>query len=325
MPEIVKREDVSAQLMESVLLQGDLSKLSPADRVSYYRMVCESLNLNPLTRPFEYITLNGKLTLYAKKDCTDQLRQIRGISIRIVNREEIEGVYTVTARATAPDGREDEDCGAVTIGKGEARAIALMKATTKAKRRVTLSICGLAMVDESEVEVDADHPISVKARANAKRAEAEQYVETKRQVAAKVAETPPDEPPEQIASVTKKAPMPGWKLDIVRKLQELKAELGAVEYYAILEKHKVKKSTDIADRQTGQTILRDMANRLNDIKLELQDQDVEGLLGKSLERFVDELPEITPETPSSARVWLKTADGPIAYHVNSDCTAWSKA
>jgi hypothetical protein len=35
---------------------------------------------------------------------------------------------------------------------GEARANAMMKAETKAKRRVTLSICGLGMLDETEVE-----------------------------------------------------------------------------------------------------------------------------------------------------------------------------
>jgi hypothetical protein len=44
--------------------------------------------------------------------------------------------------------------GAVSIVNvnGEARANAMMKAETKAKRRVTLSICGLGMLDETEVE-----------------------------------------------------------------------------------------------------------------------------------------------------------------------------
>ncbi len=36
--------------------------------------------------------------------------------------------------------------------KGEARANAIMKCVTKAKRRVTLSICGLGMLDETEVD-----------------------------------------------------------------------------------------------------------------------------------------------------------------------------
>ncbi len=72
----------------------------------------------------------------------------------IVGRELVDGVYVVTAQARTPTGRTDESIGAVTIDKltGEARANALMKTETKAKRRVTLSICGLGMLDEAEVD-----------------------------------------------------------------------------------------------------------------------------------------------------------------------------
>jgi hypothetical protein len=143
-----------AAVMERVLLAGDLSKLTPADRVFYYQKVCESVGLNPLTRPFDYLILNGKLTLYAKRDATDQLRRIHGVSITIKARENLQGVYVVTANARDKSGREDESTGAVTITNlsGDALANALMKAETKAKRRVTLSICGLGMLDETEIE-----------------------------------------------------------------------------------------------------------------------------------------------------------------------------
>ncbi len=140
--------------IENVLINGDLATLKPEERVIYYNRVCESTRLNPLTRPFEYIKLNGKLTLYARKDCTDQLRAVHGISIRITGREKIGDVYIVTASATSKDGRCDESTGAVNISglKGEAMANAFMKAETKAKRRVTLSIAGLGLLDEHEVE-----------------------------------------------------------------------------------------------------------------------------------------------------------------------------
>ncbi len=139
--------------LEQVLIGGDLSKLNPQERVMYYKAVCESVGLNPLTKPFEYITLNGKLTLYARRDATDQLRQINKVSINILSREVVEDCYVVTARATTPI-RQDESIGAVSIVglKGEARANAMMKAETKAKRRVTLSVCGLGMLDETEVD-----------------------------------------------------------------------------------------------------------------------------------------------------------------------------
>ena len=148
---------VSAQqgaMLEQVLIGGDLSRLKPEDRVMYYKQVCESTGLNPLTKPFEYITLNGKLTLYALRSCTEQLRKIHGVSILIVSREVVEDCYVVTARATDAKGRNDESIGAVPIAgvKGEARSNAMMKAETKAKRRVTLAICGLGMLDESEAD-----------------------------------------------------------------------------------------------------------------------------------------------------------------------------
>jgi len=144
----------TAAVMERVLMVGDLSKLSAAERVSYYLQVCDSLGLNPATRPFDYITLQGKMQLYARRDAADQLRRRDKISITITAREKVDDVYVVTARATAPDERTDEAIGAVPLAglRGEALANAFMKAETKAKRRVTLSICGLGFTDESEVD-----------------------------------------------------------------------------------------------------------------------------------------------------------------------------
>ena len=147
------------KIVEQVVLHGDLAELSPKDRVAYYARVCESLGLNPFTRPFEYIRLNNKLTLYARRDATDQLRSLKNVSITIPSRELIDGVYVVTAKASMPAAdeatgeRTDESTGAVDISslRGDFRANAMMKAETKAKRRVTLSIVGLGWLEESEV------------------------------------------------------------------------------------------------------------------------------------------------------------------------------
>lgn len=142
-------------IMEQVLIRGDLASLTNAERARYYIRVCQSLGLNPLTKPFDYIPLNGKLTLYALKGATDQLRQIHGVSVSVVAHKEADGLLTVHVRARDRDGREDEDFGVVSLPdtmKGDTRANAIMKAITKAKRRVTLSLCGLGMLDESELE-----------------------------------------------------------------------------------------------------------------------------------------------------------------------------
>lgn len=144
----------SMTAIEQVLIKGDLSSLSETQRLSHYKNVCESLGLNPLTTPFDYLKLNGKTVLYAKRDAAEQLRKIHGVSIVELKTERFDEVYVVTAKAQDKTGRTDASTGAVPIGRlvGEALANALMKAETKAKRRVTLSLCGLGMLDETEVD-----------------------------------------------------------------------------------------------------------------------------------------------------------------------------
>jgi hypothetical protein len=144
---------LSAQTLERVLLSGDLTPLSPTERLHYYHKVCEQLGLNPLSQPFAYLRLNDKLRLYALRNATDQLRARRNISVSIVGREWKDSLYIVTSRATLPCGRTDEAIGVVeTKGlQGDALANSLMKCESKSKRRVTLSIVGLSLLDESEV------------------------------------------------------------------------------------------------------------------------------------------------------------------------------
>jgi hypothetical protein len=152
-------------MTQVVIARGDLTKLSPQERGRLYGRVCASVGLNPFTRPFEYLLLNGKLTLYARKDATDQLRAIHGISVTDLIESEREGVYIVTAKVANAAGRTDAAKGAVSIAglKGEFLANAMMKAETKAKRRATLSICGLGFTDESEAD---DIPGARRSRGN---------------------------------------------------------------------------------------------------------------------------------------------------------------
>ena len=46
------RTPTQGDIMESVLINGDLAKLTPEERTRYYNGVCRSLGLNPLTQPF---------------------------------------------------------------------------------------------------------------------------------------------------------------------------------------------------------------------------------------------------------------------------------
>jgi hypothetical protein len=145
----------AGDVIESVIAKGDLARLTPDERTRYYVQLCTSLGLNPHTQPFAYITLNGKLQLYAKRDAADQLRKIHGVSLQIVSQEIVDELLTIHVKAIDKDGRSDEDLGVVPLPptlKGDARANQVMKAITKAKRRVTLSISGLGFLDETEVQ-----------------------------------------------------------------------------------------------------------------------------------------------------------------------------
>lgn len=115
--------------MEALLIDGDLSRLTADQRVQYYKKTCDSLGLNYLTQPFAYIKLNGKLQFYTRKEATEQLRSIHGVSIYKLEKETFDSVFIVTAYGRTKDGKEDVSTGAVTIAglKGEALANAHMK------------------------------------------------------------------------------------------------------------------------------------------------------------------------------------------------------
>ena len=157
-------EDVSDETMAKVIADGDLSKLDPAQRLAYYQAVCKSLGLNPLTQPFRYLSLGGKVVLYAQRTCTDQLRTKHGVSITDLDGKRDGDLYVVTCKVIDREGRRDAATGAVSIAglRGDALANQIMKSETKAKRRATLSLCGLGILDESEVEsVVGAKPIDV--------------------------------------------------------------------------------------------------------------------------------------------------------------------
>jgi len=144
-----------ANQLQQVILKQDLRTLSDQDKLIYYKKVCESIGINPLTKPFDYIVLNNKQTLYATKNCTDQLRSLHKISIAVKDRKIDNGLLTIVVEAEDAKGRKDSDMGFANVQglRGDPLGNAMLKAVTKAKRRVTLSICGLGgFLDETEVE-----------------------------------------------------------------------------------------------------------------------------------------------------------------------------
>lgn len=147
------RNDPGA-VMEAVITRGDLSDLRPDERARYYVAVCESVGLNPLTRPFLYVKFqDGGLQLYPRKEAADQLRAIHKVQTRIVDQRVESGIFLVTIEARHPDGRVETDIGAVPVAgqNGLMLANAMKKAITQGKRRVTLAMLGLSLIDDDEI------------------------------------------------------------------------------------------------------------------------------------------------------------------------------
>lgn len=150
------------EAMTALLMGGDLSRVPPEQRLKYYDKVCSDLGLNPLTKPFDFIKLDGKLVMYAAKECTAQLSRIHRVSTEIRDLKFIPEmrILLCTVRASMPagplgEGRFTDEVGAVPFSDkvvADAAANAHMKVSTKAKRRAILSLCGLGALDESELD-----------------------------------------------------------------------------------------------------------------------------------------------------------------------------
>lgn len=152
--------------IDDLLQRGDYSTLTMRERSIFVYKLAERLGLNPLTKPFDFIVLNNKLTLYANKSCADQLRKIHNITSAVLYEGPLKlgdevrlDVYCVRVRlfqndATGNPTRSEEAIGCVGLisKKDEELGNAIMKCHTKALRRGTLAFAGLGFLDELEVE-----------------------------------------------------------------------------------------------------------------------------------------------------------------------------
>lgn len=143
--------------IESALVKNDISKLTTQEQISLYNETCKSVGLNSLTKPFAFLEFQGRKVMYATKDCTEQLRKIHGVSTTIKSHGVVNDCYEVHVVAKDATGRQDEDIAVIPLGRASGNDLAnlRMKCVTKAKRRVTLSICGLGILDESELDTIA--------------------------------------------------------------------------------------------------------------------------------------------------------------------------
>ena len=146
-------------LLEELLAQAhadgkDTRSLEPADRKAVLVGLARKLGLNPMSNAVMFLLTNGRETLYVTKQGTDQIAAAARLQ-----RETIKGPEVVTiegrklvfcqVRATHPDGRSEVSTATLALMDP---VNDLMKCETKAKRRATLSVCGLGLLAEDEIE-----------------------------------------------------------------------------------------------------------------------------------------------------------------------------
>ena len=169
-------------VLHRLLIEKDASGLNRDQLFWFNQWLCERYGLDPWGVPVKYLPQTTwdavkrqrvhKLVPYFGKECAEQLRCKRGVSI--TDLEVIPPpdptLYLVKAHAKLPDCREDTATGCVSLVKsewdreakrystpvslqGEELSNAIMKCETKAKNRVTFSILGMGyFMDQTEAE-----------------------------------------------------------------------------------------------------------------------------------------------------------------------------
>lgn len=147
---------VTQEAISKLVLKGDLSGLTQEQVVAYYNYRCKLIGLDPATKPFDIVEKGGKKFFVTNKSASEQLRRIHGISVIDKDAKVEQGLFIVTIKAQTKDGRIDIATGIKPVEgiKGQLLGDAMMATETKAKNRVTLSLCGLGMNDEDEM-IDA--------------------------------------------------------------------------------------------------------------------------------------------------------------------------
>jgi hypothetical protein len=152
----------AAGALEHILATGDLLELTPPQRIGHYLALCKSLGLNSLSRPFDWLTLDSRLVLYPNKSCGEQLRRLHQISVKLVRKEQVGDLFVVEVEGRAPNGRSDFASKYVPTTAWDARAQrqvrlappllanAYAKAETGAKRRLIMSMVGLAGLPDTD-------------------------------------------------------------------------------------------------------------------------------------------------------------------------------
>lgn len=166
---MTKSQQPAATTKESlavrVALNGNLAGLSDQQIWMFYQQMCERLELDPLSKPFDILESKEgdvvKKVLYPNSSCSSQLGVRHKVTYgpaKISPETELAAIGYKVARVSVecslPDGRKlTGEAFIDLVGKfgplaGKNLENALKKGATQARRRGTLQLCGLTMPDE---------------------------------------------------------------------------------------------------------------------------------------------------------------------------------
>lgn len=149
----------SLAIAQKAAMSGNLKTLTDAERWQYYLAMCQHLELDPVSRPFDWIEQEGKLSLYPNANCAAQLASKMLLSFPEYHAEVIGDVYVYRVKAV-DENRELWATGAVPMGRNASEtARAFKKAETQARRRAVLAMGGLALTEADEIyEIGGQSP-----------------------------------------------------------------------------------------------------------------------------------------------------------------------
>jgi len=146
-------DPVEAEKILHIVKTGDIGRMTDEQKLIYYKHECDRMGLDPMARPLEFISLQGKLTLYAKRIAGDMLAAKHNVTVQILEGPEVRDfggtkVLFVKTRAALPAGRYVDDVGAKPLADV---AVQIMKCVTVSHRRATLRLCGWGGPTEDEI------------------------------------------------------------------------------------------------------------------------------------------------------------------------------
>lgn len=136
-------------MVERVMYENNFKGLTKRQRWIVLKRLCDEMGVPIWKQPYAWAPLGPDKSLVpvATKGLHQALRQRDKVSVRVENMQFFrdQQVFTVTVTASTPDGRMDMDFGVVGVPptlKGAVLADRMMACITKAKNRVTNSLCG---------------------------------------------------------------------------------------------------------------------------------------------------------------------------------------